>query len=169
MYFSEHFMNEKKKNHGRSVSLILLISVLSSLIVAVSLSFSCLNCPPQNLINGCYQYACRAYWFHIPRYLLRKNQSVLFVQLFQASKEPMTFPICSALPSELTSQLGSEFIFFLCFPGLIYYCSSSVHNCEDRFHIHVYTVWKLILSCIRMTVKIYPFWRLKVKLQGDLL
>ena len=44
----------------------------------------------------------------LPPLLLRKNQSVLFVQLFQASKEPMTFPIRSAIPSELTSQLGSE-------------------------------------------------------------
>ena len=48
----------------------------------------------------------------LPPLLLRKNQSVLFVQLFQASKEPMTFPIRSALPSELISQLGSEFILF---------------------------------------------------------
>ena len=48
----------------------------------------------------------------LPPLLLRKNQSVLFVQLFQASEEPMTFPIRSAIPSELTSQLGSELILF---------------------------------------------------------
>ena len=53
----------------------------------------------------------------LPPLLLRKNQSVLFVQLFQASKEPMTFPIRSALPSELTSQLGSEFFFSSLFSG----------------------------------------------------
>ena len=133
---------------GRSVSLILLISVLSSLIVTVSLSFSCLNCPPQNLINGCYQYACRAYWFHIPRYRLYyyvRTKAFYLSSFFRRVRNPWPSPYRrSALPSELTSQLGSEFIFFLCFSGpYFHYCSTSVHNCEDRFHIHVYTVWKL--------------------------
>ena len=41
---------------------------------------------------------------------------------------------CSALPTELTSQLRAEFFF----KPYFHYCSSSVHYREDRFYTYVF-------------------------------
>ena len=60
------------------------------------------------------------------------------------------WPLCSALPTELTGQLGagiapvSQRSWVKSRTGLnlfkpyFQYCSRSVHYCEDRFHIHVF-------------------------------